>query len=168
MKIAFITLSLLYSIASSTLFAQKEKYVIPWGMGGCGLGTLAIQDKSQWPQLGAYILNNIIVPQTSAITTGTSNCVNPHPSYAKAEQKVYIEANLASLAKDISRGSGNHLYGMAEVFGCNNQSYFAKISKDNYSNIFSSNNAGSVLDNYRDLILKTKDLAEGCSRVVSG
>ena len=97
---------------------------------------MIIKDKSQWPQLGASIVNDLIIPRTSAITSGTSNCVAPYPSFAKVEQKVYIESNLANLAKDASRGDGSYLHGMAEVFGCNNQPSFAKISQENYSNIF--------------------------------
>ena len=172
MKIVVITLSLLCSITSTSLFAggksKGKKYIIPWGMAGCGLGSLIVKEKGQLPQIAASFLNDWIVPQTSAITSGTSNCIEPSPAFATAEQEVYIESNLASLAKDASRGNGSYLHGMAEVFGCNNQASFAKITQENYGNIFSSNNARSVLDNYRTLILNTKGLAEDCSRVVHG
>ena len=77
----------------------------PYGTAGCGLGALAFQDQPGKIQIVSAILNNIISPQTFAITSGTSSCVDT----GSTQSSMFISVNKVALQKDISRGSGESL-----------------------------------------------------------
>lgn len=154
--------------AAAETAAPKKKYKVPYGMAGCGLGSLVISDNSTWPQVGAWFLNNVIIPQTSAITTGTSNCIDAAPEEArKAEQETFVQVNMPSLSKEAAQGSGETLTALAELFGCSEgdgYSAFAQMSADRYSAIFSGDQASAVVTNYKREIGANPSLAGACGR----
>ena len=155
----------LLSLAPFAQAQEKAKYQHPmYGMGGCGLGSLVIKENTQIMQILALSTNNILVPQTSAITSGTSNCVEGAPSFAKMEQEVYIGANLASLKKEAAQGQGDHLAGLAEVFGCADAAAFAKVSQRQFETLFAGSESNRVVESYHQVLTSTP---LQCSRVVS-
>ena len=145
---------------------QKEvSYIEPWGMAGCGLWSMVIKDHSKWAQLGVwalgfYFMNNF---QTSAISSGTSNCVAQRTDIASREQEVFISINLASLTKEAAQGTGEHLSALAEVFGCPH-SEFAQLSQNRYGSIYKTYEPTAVLESYRREVQANANLAKTCVR----
>src|SRR5437868_15216262 len=95
--------------------AQASQY----GMAGCGVGALVFGDQPGKIQIVAGVLNNLISPQTSAITSGTSNC---YEDSGRAASDMYIEANKVALQEDVSRGQGETLAGLLTIWNCDNSS----------------------------------------------
>lgn len=160
MKILLIISTLLLS---ANVFAKT--YTAPWGMAGCDLWANVIKGKDQGSQLGVYALRNLVLnSQTSAISSGTSGCVEKAVDYANKEQEVFIDVNLATLQAEAARGSGNHLDALAEVLGCEDKAGFNTLSKEKFDGIFSTQEPKSVLDNYKKEI-KSSAIAKSCVRV---
>ncbi len=157
--------------ASSALLAHEKKkhahYEEPYGMAGCGMWTYAISDKSQGAQLGVWALNTLIFDgsQTSAISTGTSNCVAARPKMAAVEQKVFISANLVPPSAEAAQGTGETLHALAEIFGCSDKAGFNKLSQKHYEKIFKVNEPEAVLQNYHNVIKSDAKIASQCSRI---
>jgi hypothetical protein len=164
-----LLLLVLVAFTSSGLFAEARKAApaykkMRYGMAGCGLGAMFIDKNTILPQIGAWFVNSISASQTFGITTGTSNCVDKEKASAKLEQEVFVKVNLAKLSREAAEGSGEHLDALAEVLGCEGNS-FAKLSQDRYSKIFGNEDAKTVLENYAKEI-QSSELSESCSRIV--
>ncbi|MBN8536915.1 MAG: DUF3015 family protein [Deltaproteobacteria bacterium] len=117
-----------------------------YGMAGCGLGALVFQDQPGKIQIVAATLNNIVSPQTSAITTGTSNC------YEGSRDEVslrFIENNKTALKDDVARGQGETLDGLMTIWACKEKNSVQMNLKQNYNNIFESNETLSILQNLK-------------------
>lgn len=104
-----------------------------YGMAGCGLGALVFGDQPGKVQIVAGILNNLISPQTSAITSGTSNC---YEDGGQAAADMYIEANKIALQEDVARGQGETLAGLLTIWKCDNASQIGSALQKNYNQIF--------------------------------
>lgn len=138
----------------------------PYGMAGCGIGAMVIEKNEMLPQLGATTLNNLISPQTSAITTGTSNCTDKAREVATIEQEVFIAANLNSISKEAAQGQGNTIEALGEVFGCSADGTEALkvLCQDKHQEIFSSGEPTKVLSSLRDEIRSNDSTAVDCDR----
>jgi len=160
MRILIVISALLLSVN-----AFAKKYEAPWGMAGCDLWAGVIKGKDQGAQLGVWALRNLVLnSQTSAITSGTSGCVEKSVDYANKEQEIFININLATLQTEAARGEGNHLDALAEVFGCEDKGAFFNLSKEKYEGIYSTQDAKGVVENYKKEI-KSSKLANSCVRV---
>lgn len=139
-----------------------------YGMAGCGLGAVVIADKdSRFLQLGASTLNGTSGNQTFGITLGTLNCVESRTEVAAMEQEVFMKANFASLSREAAQGEGEHLKGLAEVFGCSaheGASELARLSQDHYDVLFNQQEPAAVVGNYIREINANKNLASDCKR----
>lgn len=155
MKKSILSLALVAG-AFFALSANAANY----GMAGCGLGSMAFQNDNSKLQIVAGILNGIGM-QTSAITSGTSNCVD-HGASASA---MYIAVNQESLKKDIARGEGESLNGLSQILNCSNTAALNATLQQNYSAIFPSNEVKSedVNKNIHHIIQSTKSLNGTCT-----
>lgn len=147
--------------------SDEESYGgAPWGMAGCGLWAGIIKGKDKSSQLGVYALRNLVLnSQTSAITSGTSNCVHEGSAYAQKEKEVFVTVNLASLEREAAQGQGQHLNAFAEILGCPDHDAFANFSQDNYNSIFKTQEPNGVLKNYLDEVKKDQQLKKQCVRI---
>lgn len=144
---------------------QEKKYQAPWGMAGCDLWAGVIKGQDRNSQLGVYALRNLVLnSQTSAITSGTSGCVEKSMYSAQVEQEVFVDINLASLQVEAAQGSGPMLGALAEIFGCSDRSSFYDLSKVKYQAIYKSQDAKDIISNYQQEI-KASKLANQCARV---
>ncbi len=131
MKIKIFILSIIvYSLSISI-----SLHSAPYGMAGCGLGSLLIKENTMFPQIGAGILNEIGT-QTSSVTTGTSNCTTSGVVNKDKEQEVFVHLNYDSLEREMAAGKGEKLDTLASLFGCTNSSDFNKMTKANYKSLF--------------------------------
>jgi len=120
-------------LAIMLLLAGSSSFAYNYGMAGCGLGSMAFRDQPGKIQIVAALLNHFVVPQTSAISTGTSNCTEVS-SADVANQ--YIESNSDSLKKDIAQGSGETLKGLLTLWGCGNVEKVGANLQSNFQQIY--------------------------------
>jgi Protein of unknown function (DUF3015) len=146
-------------------------YRAPYGLAGCGLGSIvfksASEHKDKWLQVIAVTLNGTGA-QTFGITTGSSNCGAGGNSagQARLEQQIFFTSNFNSLTKEAAQGQGSSLSAFAEVLVCEAGSFdgFAKMTQDNYSVIFNSDEPSQVLNNYLGALRSNPDLSGKCTR----
>jgi len=129
--------------------AGSSSFAYNYGMAGCGLGSLVFKDQPGKIQIASSLINYFIIPQTSAITTGSSNC-----SEVSAEDVAshYIENNSDSLKKDISQGNGETLNGLLTLWGCDNVDQVGANLQSNYQQIYSTSNTVEVGSNLKKVI----------------
>ncbi len=107
----------------------------PYGMAGCGPGSVLVKDQGQWPQFGAGMINHPwplgfwwmfpilwpisymtpgIIPgsfattHSGAITSGTSGCVTETEARAQVAFD-FIQTNRKTLDREMARGEGERL-----------------------------------------------------------
>jgi hypothetical protein len=167
--IGFVGLLLMSAPLSAKTPAKNAGYETPYGMTGCGLWSLVITGKDQGSQLGIFALKTFLFPdfQTSAISTGSSNCVNAGTRQAMIdEQNVFVQVNLDVLEKEAAQGQGETLQSFSELLGCKDSKAFAEWSQSNYHRIFSERDPGTVIENYRTQ-LHSHEHSIQCSRLQS-
>jgi hypothetical protein len=143
------------------------EYQPPYGMAGCGWGSVLVSEDAMFPQLFAVIVNGISANQLSAIScTGSSNCAATKEDLATMEQEVFMTANLNSLEKDVARGGGDYLFAWSEVLGCSDvYKIFTKESNSHYLEIFADLKPNDVLARYIKVIRSHEHLGTSCQRV---
>ncbi|MBC86853.1 MAG: hypothetical protein CL677_06695 [Bdellovibrionaceae bacterium] len=103
-----------------------------YGMAGCGLGTQIFENKpGKIPQIFQHITNKS-ASQTSAVTSGTSGCVES----AQEMAAVYISINHVAFMKDVSRGSGETITNLSGIYKCENANVLADTLKTHFNDIF--------------------------------
>lgn len=127
----------------SALLVMGQAQAAEYGMAGCGLGGMVFKDQPGMIQIVASTLNNLVSPQTSAITSGTSGCVEGSGASAQLN---YIETNKTALMEDAARGSGETLSGLSTLLGCESSNVFGSEVKSNYKQIFSQDNSQEILN----------------------
>ena len=102
-----------------------------YGTAGCGLGSIVFGDKPGMIQIVAAIFNSW-GSQSSAITSGTSNCGNG----GKVGAYEFIKANKIVLASEISRGQGETIEGLAKILDCSDSQAVGTVLQKNFLNIY--------------------------------
>jgi hypothetical protein len=116
-------------------------------MAGCGLGYLLFKDdNTTGSQILAGTTNNIISPQTSAITSGTSGCTEKGLIAMNRQAEVYAEINLKELSREMSVGEGEYLNTFLTLLGVGASQKGAALTmvRDDYKTLFPSANVTSV------------------------
>lgn len=142
-------------------FAQRPKKsgyrLPPYGMAGCGLGSMLFdgpKDNTKVTQILVLTTNNYFFPQSSAITSGSSNCTNSPADSEEAfriERETYVSMNLGDLNKEAAQGQGDRLRGLSEMLGCGEQNEvqaFAQVAQLSHSEIFSDVQATDVTNRW--------------------
>lgn len=131
-----------------------------YGAAGCGLGSIVFGPKPGPIQIAAATLNMIALNQTFGITTGTSNCDIPESAYPAA---AFIEANKETLAKELSRGEGESVLGLASLLKCHDTALFTNDIRSKFPSVFDTTK--SSLELTRGLLKHIEthpDLAATC------
>lgn len=137
----------------------------PYGMGGCGLGSMVFSDKKddKTSQILAVTTNGF-ASNTFAISTGTSNCVTATDRTAKI--KNFIEANYDSLLTDMAKGQGDSVATLSNFYGCQSD-MFATAVKSNYEKVTPKNeNAVQMMVNINNVISDSASLRANCLHVI--
>ena len=137
-----------------------------YGRAGCGLGSIIMGPAGN--QSSAYTSNNGIYTQPFGITSGTSNCLPDDQASALFEQERFIQANLASLSKEMAQGNGETLMAYASVLGCPKEVFvdFASQMQRSYQEIFSAPGSLAVLDATKDEAKAHPVLAKQCTLLI--
>src|SRR4051812_2903373 len=86
------------------------------GMAGCGLGYMVIRDdNSKGMQILAGTTNNIVFPQTSAISSGTSGCTEDGAYKVVKAAEAYAEVNMDTLRHEMANGQGEFVTTFASM-----------------------------------------------------
>ncbi|WP_413700810.1 DUF3015 domain-containing protein [Psychromonas sp. KJ10-10] len=131
---------------------------------GCGLGSMVFagQEGKVFKVLGATT-NGTSGNQTFGITFGTLGCDGTGTVTSSAKLALFIDGNMDNLARDISKGEGETLSTLAEVWGIaeQDQTTFNEITQANFSEVFTSENVTSqvVLENLNNLMATNVELA---------
>jgi hypothetical protein len=146
-------------------------YVPPYGMAGCGLGSLVFKEDTKVAQITAATLNGTGV-QTSAISsTHSSGCKEQAGEAAlRVEQEVFVAANLRALEEDVTAGGGDFTQAFAQVLGCEDEASYGELlttSRANYDRIFTSDDAQVVYSQYMAALRANPALTVRCARVVA-
>lgn len=143
---------------------ETRSYSTPFGLAGCGFGSVIIDKKDKNSQIAASLINTYIGFVSSAITSGTSNC-NYINDTAMEEQKVYVTANLRTLEREAASGQGPHLNALAELFGCEDsdtKAAFNAFNKSEFENVYNSDDPQKVWENLKARG-KTTKISAKCS-----
>lgn len=111
----------------------------PYGVGGCGLGSMIMGKDGN--QVLAITTNGSSFIQHFAITSGTSNCVDSGVVAKQKEARAFIESNRQTLANDISKGGGESLSSLAKIYRCGDEKALGLALKQNYQVIFPNSSA---------------------------
>lgn len=135
----------------------------PWGMAGCGLGSLLFEDDN--PQISAATTNGTLLNQGFALSSGTSNCYTPKQAAAVRMQEDFFVANLGTLSKEMARGEGASLVAMGKLFGCNEQASASvgQVVKESYGRIFAAPGAMAVYDETKAVLASDMAIVQQCS-----
>ena len=151
-------------IGSLVLGASIANAAGQYGMAGCGVGALVFGDQPGKVQIVAGILNNLISPQTSAITSGTSNC---YEDGGHAAADMYIEANILALQEDVARGQGETLAGLLTIWKCDNASQIGSTLQKNYNNIFvAPSSSMEIKGSMQNTIKNNEAIAASCQTLI--
>ena len=124
------------SLLASTALAD------PYGMAGCGLGSMLFGDKPGFVQVLAATTNGTFGTQTFGITTGTSNCEDTKASAQST--KAFVQANREAVAKDIARGSGETIASVSKLAGCADSAKVGATLQKEFKAIFPNEQVSDV------------------------
>lgn len=147
------------ALTAALLLIGFNAHAIKYGTAGCGLGAVIIKDKPGKIQIVAALLNNWVVPQTSAITSGTMGCVESRRDRAA----LFIEVNHVALQTEMARGEGETLNSLANIYGCSNTAQFSKTLKRNFKKVYSTKSDKGITSNIEGVIQNNNNLSNSCS-----
>jgi len=110
------------------------------GPSGCGLGSEVIfRDAKLWHEHVMAATINQAASQTFAMTSGTLGCEDANGPF-KHRVVSFIDQNLDQLAADFSKGTGETLETLSELFAISSQDSleFSESVKRHFDLIFSS------------------------------
>lgn len=136
-----------------------------YGTAGCGLGAMAFKEQPGKIQIVAATLNNLISPQTFAITSGTSNCSDYDSKTASAQ---FIDVNKQALLKDISRGGGETVAGLSRLMKCSDEALFAEKLRQSLGSMMSDASTSSVeiSDSISNTVRSDAELSKTCATII--
>lgn len=151
-------------LASLPLFFSLEGLA---NDAGCGLGSLIIPKNTKISQTVAITTNFSFFSQFFGITSGTSGCSASGIVQADEQAAVYAEANFQSLKIEMARGEGENLSAFSQLLGCKQTTEFARMAREKYETIYSSQITSPIdmVKTVRQEITKDAALSKSCSRV---
>jgi len=88
--------------------------------GGCGLGAMVMEGKSgKGAHIVAAILNGLIVPNTTFMTTGGGMMGCDPTQVVEREEftEIFVAQNMDQITTDTAKGSGEYLNVLASLMG---------------------------------------------------
>ena len=145
-------------IATAASQALADKY----GMAGCGLGAMVFADQPGFIQVVAATLNATSYNQSFGLTSGTLGCVENR----SAASLNYIETNQVALKNDISRGQGETLTGLLNIWGCQNYDAVSSILQQNFNSISNRQEAPQLKAELQNVIQNNSSSAGVCQQLI--
>ncbi|MGE8723294.1 DUF3015 domain-containing protein [Leptospira terpstrae] len=150
-KTQLTIISLICLFTSASLFAE------PYGMAGCGLGSMISVWKNDIGQVLAATTNGSLSSQTFGITSGTSNCTNDGIVRADRAQEVFVTYNEEPLELETTSGNGERIQAFASLLGCPTHSKeLGKLMKEKHSFIFEKTKEANSASRSKIIISRLK------------
>jgi hypothetical protein len=155
-------------LALALLGASSAHAEAPYGMAGCGLGSIVMGNKGG--QISAATTNSTFWSQPAGITSGTSNCLEPSEFTAVEAQKTFFADNLEPLSVEMAQGQGRYLNTFADTLGCSVdvRPVLAATLKDSYADIFAQPGAMATLSYIKAHAKKQPELNKNCKYLIQG
>jgi hypothetical protein len=128
-------------VVSGLFFFSSYVYAAGgYNMAGCGLGAMFIKDPSRVAQIIAATVNNLISPQTFAITSGTSECYEDGMVKSELKLPIFASVNFESLKQEMAQGQGEYLTSLATLIGIpvKHHEEFFTMTQEKYASFFRS------------------------------
>ena len=154
------------AVVGVVLASSGVALAAPYGASGCGLGSVLLGDQKGIIQVLGATLNGLFANQSFGITFGTLNCGEASVKGVAQNTKIYIEANREVVAKDISRGQGDTIIGLAAIAGCRDSSQVGATLQKNYERIFPTAQVESEQVTHAILETLREDPALACQQVI--
>jgi hypothetical protein len=138
-------------VALFAFASMASAFAAGYGTAGCGLGSIVLGDQPGFTQVFAATTNGTAGSQTFGISSGTSNCGSGGKSAV-----MFIEANKASLANDISRGQGETLSSLAKIYGIKDASSMGSALQKSQSSIFATNDSAKISASIESVLKSNK------------
>lgn len=127
-------------LATGMPIAQAEETA-----SGCGLGAEILEGKSgKGSHIAAAILNGLVIPNTTFMTTGGGLMGCDPTQTVRNEQatEVFVASNMDQLSTDIAQGGGMHLEVLADLMGIANEDRgeFQQLAQSQYDSLFAADN----------------------------
>ena len=136
---------MLKKIALAALLAAGSTVAMADNDVGCGMGTqIWAGQKGLAPKILAATTNGILTNQLFGITFGTLGC--RQGGTVTAQVVTFTNENAESLARDMAVGQGESLNVLAELMSikAEDKARFFAVSKQNFSEIYSTENQNSL------------------------
>lgn len=162
---AFLAVAGVATVASAKAKKHDGSYTRPYGMAGCGLGSMAFGRRGG--QVFAATTNGTSYNQTFGISSETSNCVDDPNNDVASRADSYIIVNRVALNGDIARGSGETLAALANILQCGDTQGFGRELQRNYRFIFPSEKVytNEITDSIINVIMHSDSLKTSCHNV---
>lgn len=137
----------------------------PYGMAGCGLGSLIFADsENRASQVFAATTNGSYWNNSFGATSGTSNCIpdNGRTADVKKNVNMFVAANREALANDVVKSDGETIVAVSNLMGCKDASYLGAKLQSRYETIFNSREDAVVANNMYDTVSSDSYLVENC------
>ncbi|HFC53250.1 MAG TPA: DUF3015 domain-containing protein [Gammaproteobacteria bacterium] len=162
--------STLLMIAAGSLAASITAHAAETG-AGCGLGAEIMDGKSgKGANVAAAILNNLVIPNTTFMTTGDGmmGCDPTKTVEREKIKRIFVAANFDELSADTARGGGAHLTTLAHLMGVEDRDLpaFGQLTRTHYEELFGAENATgeTVLASLEQVLGSDPELAKYSSR----
>lgn len=150
-----------------TIAAAPSIFAGNYNDAGCGLGSLAWKENTPSHQILAATTNDLISPQTSAITSGTSGCGSGGMTKAMIEQQKFVAVNFRTLSRDLAVGQGEYAAALASLMGCQKEAMvdFLTFAKLHYEELIpnAKTSADEMLQNLRLQMLGDPAILRVCT-----
>ena len=108
---------------------------------GCGLGAEVLEGKSgKGSNIAASLLNNLVIPNTTFMTTGDGmmGCDPTQTVEAEQVRKTFVASNLDQISNEAARGEGIYLEALAALMGVPgaDADRFAQLAQREYDMLF--------------------------------
>lgn len=166
MKVSRFRLMLIPFLAM--FWGQLALAAPPYGMAGCGLGSVLIDSNTSGSQISAATTNGSFTSQGFGITSGTSNCLEDHQWAALNAQQQFMVDNMNILSKEIAQGSGETLATFAMTFGCEEAviADFSSSLQQSFGEIFAAPGALAALNSVRETLKSDEILSSRCLSLI--
>ena len=144
----------------------QEFVSLPYGMGGCGLGSVIFgTTPNPFVQSLASFTNRFYSTHTFAISLGTSNCKPTGKQIRVVEQHSFLSNNLYALSKESAQGQGIYLQDLATLFGCSENSLpqFQKSMRNSYQQVFTQPGSQKILAATHKALYGIPSLRKSCT-----
>lgn len=155
-----------FSLAALSL-TSVPVVAAPYGMAGCGMGSLFIKDDGII-QVVAATFNGSFGTQTFGITSGSSNCRTDAKAAELYRQEEFFVANMSILSREIARGEGETVRALSAEFGCSDAVYddVRLTLQGSHDYIFSAPGAVTSLERTKKVLRDQGAINQSCGSLI--